>query len=284
MPTPGPYPCKNLAVQDSVEEFQQGLAESTSMNEEYRRREEETRRLHTQELKAQEDRLNMLQEQEAQRVLAAHRQQFRYGILRRSKVSYFLEFSAKLSAKFIQSRIDKKFNISLRRIAEPVGPPRAVQGVGMGAATMPPVYKPVNNLEINNTTPHDSQCTNKVETNEYSTDNQHTAVNNTSGGESVVHDTARHKREKKNHVYNNNNMNNGRSKNSKNRDKKGTKDLNLTLSAFNCRSINNKKVSINEMLNSQNLDIALCSELNLNWKPPRFKGFFSFQKKSKRKD
>ena len=57
----------------------------------------------------------------------------------------------------------------------------------------------------------------------------------------------------------------------------------MTLSAFNCRSINNKKVSFNEILNSQNLDIALCSELNLNWKPPRFKGFFSFQKKSKRK-
>jgi hypothetical protein len=58
----------------------------------------------------------------------------------------------------------------------------------------PQFYKPVNNLEINNTTLHDSQFTNKVETNEYSTDNQHTAVNNTSGGESVVHDTARHKR------------------------------------------------------------------------------------------
>jgi exonuclease III len=29
--------------------------------------------------------------------------------------------------------------------------------------------------------------------------------------------------------------------------------------------------------------VALCSELNLNWKPPRFKGFISFQKKSKKK-
>ena len=42
-----------ISLQDSVEEFQQGLAESTSMNEEYMRREEEIRRLHTQELKAQ---------------------------------------------------------------------------------------------------------------------------------------------------------------------------------------------------------------------------------------
>ena len=65
--------------------------------------------------------------------------------------------------------------------------------------------------------------------------------------------------------------------------KKGAKELNLTLLSVNCRSINNKKVSINELLNSQNIDVALCSELNLNWKPPRFKGFFSFQKKSKRK-
>ena len=61
-----------ISLQDSVEEFQQGLAESTSMNEEYRRREEEIRRLHTQELKAQEDRLTKMQEHEAQRVLAAH--------------------------------------------------------------------------------------------------------------------------------------------------------------------------------------------------------------------
>ena len=51
-----------------------------------------------------------------------HRQQFRYGILRRSKVSYFLEYSAKLLAKYIQSRIDKKFNINLRRNSEPEGP------------------------------------------------------------------------------------------------------------------------------------------------------------------
>ena len=86
------------SLQNSVEEFQQGLAESTSMNEEYVRREEEIRRLHSQELKAQEDRLTRMQELEAERVLAAHRQQLRYAKLRRSKVSYFLEFSAKLSA------------------------------------------------------------------------------------------------------------------------------------------------------------------------------------------
>ena len=33
-----------ISLQESVEEFQQGLAESTSMNEEYMRREEEIRR------------------------------------------------------------------------------------------------------------------------------------------------------------------------------------------------------------------------------------------------
>ena len=47
--------------------------------------------------------------------------------LRRSKVSYFLEFSAKLSAKLIQSSIDKMINIRLRRNAEPAGPMRALQ-------------------------------------------------------------------------------------------------------------------------------------------------------------
>ena len=82
----------------------------------------------TQELKAQEDVMAKMQELEAQRVLAAHRQQLRYVNRRRSKVSYFLEFSAKLSAKLIQSRIDKKINISLRRNAEPAGPARALHG------------------------------------------------------------------------------------------------------------------------------------------------------------
>jgi hypothetical protein len=39
-------------------------------------------------------------------------------------------------------------------------------------------------------------------------------------------------------------MNNGRSKNSKNRKKKGAKEINLTLTSVNCRSIYNKKVSV----------------------------------------
>ena len=54
-----------ISLQESVEEFQQGLAESTSMNKEYLRREEEIRRLHSQEMKAQEDRLTRMQEHEA---------------------------------------------------------------------------------------------------------------------------------------------------------------------------------------------------------------------------
>ena len=50
--------------------------------------------------------------------------------------------------------------------------------------------------------------------------------------------------------------------------------------SVNCRSIKNKKSSIKEILDSQNIDIAVCSELNINWKPPKFKGFLAFQKKS----
>ena len=126
------------SLQNSVEEFQQGLAESTSMNEEYVRREEEIRRLHSEELKAQEDRLTRMQELEAERVLAAHRQQFRYAKLRRSKVSYFLEFSAKLSAILILTLIDKMINIRLCRNAATVRPVSALPGVGMGEAATPP--------------------------------------------------------------------------------------------------------------------------------------------------
>ena len=54
----------------------------------------------------------------------------------------------------------------------------------------------------------------------------------------------------------------------------------MNLLSINCRSINNKKPSIKEILDSQNIDIAVCSELNINWKPPKFKGFIAFQKKS----
>jgi hypothetical protein len=99
-------------LQETVEEFQVGLTESTSMNEELRRREEETRRLHSFEQKAQEERLKAWKAQEAQRVLAAHRQQqLRYGtLLRRSFVSHFLEYSAKLTAKFIESCLETKSN------------------------------------------------------------------------------------------------------------------------------------------------------------------------------
>ena len=56
--------------------------------------------------------------------------------------------------------------------------------------------------------------------------------------------------------------------------------MNLNLLSVNCRSINNKKSSIKEILDSQNIDIAVCSELNIYWKPPKFKGFIAFQKKS----
>jgi hypothetical protein len=74
------------------------------------------------------------------------------------------------------------------------------------------------------------------------------------------------------HVSNNNN------RLGKNKKKKGAKEINLTLTSVICRSINNKKASIRELLNTQNVDVALCSELNHNWKPPKFKGFISFQK------
>ena len=52
---------------------------------------------------------------------------------------------------------------------------------------------------------------------------------------------------------------------------------------MNCRSINNKKPSIKEILESQNIDIAIYSELNLKWKPPKFKGYIAFQRKSEKK-
>ena len=66
--------------------------------------------------------------------------------------------------------------------------------------------------------------------------------------------------------------------------KKGlAKEMNLTLLSVSCRSNNKKKPSIKELLDTQNVDVALCSELNLNWKPPKFKGFVAFQKKSKKR-
>ena len=73
------------SLQNSLAEMQAGLAESTSLNEEFRRREEELRTLHANEQKAMEDRIAKMQEDEAQRVLSAHRAQLqRYVTWRRS--------------------------------------------------------------------------------------------------------------------------------------------------------------------------------------------------------
>jgi hypothetical protein len=58
------------------------------------------------------------------------------------------------------------------------------------------------------------------------------------------------------------------------------KDLDLTLVSLNCRSINNKKESVREILENLVVDVALCSELNLNWRPPKMKGYMAFQKKA----
>ena len=129
-----------VSLQDTVDEFQMGLAQSTSMNDEMKRREVDNKRLHVLEMKDQKDKVNTLQEREAQRVLAAHRQQLRYGILRRSKLYYFLEDSAKLLAEYIHSRIDKMlkmFNMILCRTSEPEGPASALQGAERGVATRP---------------------------------------------------------------------------------------------------------------------------------------------------
>jgi hypothetical protein len=53
-------------------------------------------------------------------------------------------------------------------------------------------------------------------------------------------------------------------KQGKKNSKKGKdKLLSLNILSMNCRSINNKKPSIKEILESQNIDIAICSELNL---------------------
>ena len=52
---------------------------------------------------------------------------------------------------------------------------------------------------------------------------------------------------------------------------------------MNCRSITNKVLSIREILASQNIDIAFCSELNIRQKAPGFQGYKSFLRKSERK-
>ena len=36
-------------------------------------------------------------------------------------------------------------------------------------------------------------------------------------------------------------------------------------------------------METQNIDIAICSELNLKWKPPKFKGYITYQRKSDKK-
>eukprot|EP00092_Neocalanus_flemingeri_P016313 GFUD01017658.1.p1 GENE.GFUD01017658.1~~GFUD01017658.1.p1 ORF type:complete len:380 (+),score=71.50 GFUD01017658.1:46-1140(+) len=88
-----------VSLQDTVDEFQRGLAQSTSMNDAMKKREVDNQRLHVLEMKDQKDKVNTLQEREAQRVLAAHRQQL--------------------------------------RTSEPEGPASALQGAERGVATRP---------------------------------------------------------------------------------------------------------------------------------------------------
>ena len=59
--------------------------------------------------------------------------------------------------------------------------------------------------------------------------------------------------------------------------------ININIASLNCRSISNKVLSIREILNGQNLDIAFCSELNIRHKVPGFQGYKSFLRKSERK-
>ena len=59
--------------------------------------------------------------------------------------------------------------------------------------------------------------------------------------------------------------------------------INLNVASLNCRSITNKVLSIREILNGQNIDIAFCSELNARHKAPGFQGYKSFLRKSERR-
>ena len=59
--------------------------------------------------------------------------------------------------------------------------------------------------------------------------------------------------------------------------------INLNVTSLNCRSITNKVLSIREILNGQDIDMAFCSELNVRHKAPGFLGYKSFLRKSERK-
>ena len=61
------------------------------------------------------------------------------------------------------------------------------------------------------------------------------------------------------------------------------KELDLTFVSLNCRSINNKKESVQEILVNQHVDVAVCSELNLNWNPPVMKGYMAYHRKAKKR-
>ena len=67
-----------VQLQLSLEEYQQGLGESTNLLEQAKRREDELRAQHSLEMKAAAAQLNELNDQENRRILAAYRQQVRY--------------------------------------------------------------------------------------------------------------------------------------------------------------------------------------------------------------
>ena len=97
-----------VQLQMSLEEYQQGLGESTNLLEQAKKREEEMLVKHRVELKAAADQMNELHDLETNRVLAAYRQQARY---RKDYMSACLKFITRMSANLINSIIDPETKI-----------------------------------------------------------------------------------------------------------------------------------------------------------------------------
>jgi hypothetical protein len=102
---------RTVQLQLSLEEYQQGLGESTNLLEQAKRREEELRAQHSMEMKAAAAQLNELNDQENRRVLAAYRQQVRYRKRMKNYMSSCLEFITRMTANMIHSIIDPETKI-----------------------------------------------------------------------------------------------------------------------------------------------------------------------------
>jgi hypothetical protein len=104
-----------VSLQMTLEDYQQGLEESSNLLDMAKRKEEEMRAKHTQELKAAVDKINELRDSENRRVLASFKNSIRYR-------------ARKSSTNYVESSFDLIIKVMVDTIHSNIEPEKRVAG------------------------------------------------------------------------------------------------------------------------------------------------------------